>query len=97
MRSARLAGCAALIAILTLAACNPRSSAPPDIAALEREVSLKLAHVRDTGPTEPEARRRLGEAAELDHEAEGAIAAQDWRTAEDKLLQARTILRQLER
>jgi hypothetical protein len=96
MRRVPFAASAALMAILTLAACRPRSSAPPDVANLEREVSLELAHVRDVGPTDPEQRRKLGEAADLDREAERAIAAQDWRTAEDKFLQAQAILHQLE-
>jgi hypothetical protein len=96
MRMAASAGwVAAALATLALAACHPRSSAPPDIASLEREVSLQLAHVRDIGPTEPGQRRKMSDAAALDREAERAIAAGDWRTAEDELLQARDLLRQL--
>ncbi len=95
----RCALCAAwavsVLATLAFAACHPHSSAPPDIANLEREVSLQLAHVRDVGPTEPEKRRKMSEAAALDNEAERAIAAGDWNTAEDKLTRARDLLRQL--
>ncbi len=96
MKSARLSRYAVLLALLTFAACQSRSSAPPDVAALERQVSLELAHVRDAGPTEPEQRRKLAEAAQLEREAEQAIAAHDWQTAEDKFLRAKAILQQLE-
>jgi hypothetical protein len=96
MKLSRLAGRAAVIlACFAIAACHPRSSTPPDIANLEREVSLQLAHVRDIGPTEQEKRRKMSDAAGLEHEAEKAIAAGDWRTAEDKLLRARDLLQQI--
>ncbi len=98
MRIARFAALAVirLLAALAVSACHAESSVPPELAGLEREVGLELAHVRDAGPTDPEKRRELAEAASLDSDAERAIRAGDYPMAEDKFLRARLILRQLE-
>jgi hypothetical protein len=68
---------------------------PAEIVKLEKIVSLELAHVRDSGPTEPLRRKQLFEAHELERKAEAAIKARDYNSAEDNLLKARVILRQL--
>lgn len=65
---------------------------PPDVINLEREVSLRLAHVRDLGPTEDAKRQQLSTAAQLEQKSEKAIAAGDYKNAESDLLAAKTIL-----
>src|SRR5579885_1683534 len=63
-----------------------------ELRQLERKVSLKLAHLRDQGPTDPAMRERLHQAQELDLKAEQAIAAGDYAAAEDALVKANAIL-----
>jgi hypothetical protein len=70
-------------------------SPPPDLVKLERLVSLELAHVRDNGPTDDARRKQLFKARQLEQKGEDAIKAGDYKSAEDSLLQARVILRQL--
>lgn len=70
-------------------------SPPPDLVKLEREVALELAHVRDNGPTDPVKRKQLFDASQLEQKGEAAIKSADYKSAEDSLLQARVILRQL--
>lgn len=87
-----------LIVLFILIATSPRAFAeppPPDLVKLEKVVSLELAHVRDSGPTEPVRRKQLFEAHELDRQAEAAIKAGDYKSAEANLLKARVILREL--
>jgi len=67
-------------------------SAPPDVVSLEREVSLRLAHVRDEGPVDDAKRAQLSKAAQLEQTSEAAIAKGDYKTAESDLLAAKTIL-----
>ncbi len=38
------------------------AASPPDLIEMERQVWLKLAHVRDSGPTDPAQRKQLFEA-----------------------------------
>lgn len=71
------------------------SPMPPDLVKLEKLVSLELAHVRDAGPTEPAKRKMLFDARNLDQQAEDSIKAGDYKSAEQNLLKARVILRQL--
>jgi len=73
----------------------PAGSAPPDLVKLEKLVSLELAHVRDTGPTDDARRKKLFTAKQLEQKGEEAIKSGDYKSAEDNLLQARVILRQL--
>ena len=68
---------------------------PPDLVKLEKLVGLELAHVRDAGPTEPAKRKILSDARELDKQAEDSIKAGDFQSAEQNLLKARVLLRQL--
>ena len=70
-------------------------SPPPDLVKLERLVSLELAHVRDNGPTDPVKRKQLFDANRLDQQGEAALKSGDYKAAEQSLLQARVILRQL--
>jgi hypothetical protein len=68
---------------------------PPDLVKLEKLVGLELAHVRDIGPTEPAKRKMLSDARALDQQAEDSIKAGDFQSAEQNLLKARVLLRQL--
>ena len=86
----------AAIAALALAV-GPASAAspPPELVKLERVVSLELEHVRDSGPTDPDKRKQLPDANRLEQDGEAAIKSGDYKSAENSLLQARVILRQL--
>jgi hypothetical protein len=70
-------------------------SPPPDLVKLEKLVSLELAHVRDNGPIDDAKRKKLFTAKQLQQKGEDAIKSGDYKSAEDSLLQARVILRQL--
>jgi hypothetical protein len=90
-----------LLAIAAIAATSLRplpaiaGSPPPDLVKLERLVSLELAHVRDNGPTDDSKRKQLFDARQLEQKGEDAIKSGDYKSAEDNLLKARVILRQL--
>ena len=91
----KLLTAAALSAVCMLAGPACAGSPPPDLVKLEKLVSLELAHVRDKGPTDPARRKMLFEARQLDQQGEDALKAGDYKSAEDSLLKARVILRQL--
>jgi hypothetical protein len=93
----RLRLIAALAAIASFLDVCPALAAapPPDLVEMERQVSLELAHVRDSGPTDPVQRQRLSDANQLDQKSEAAIKSGDYKSAEDSLLKAREILRHL--
>jgi len=81
------------MALLAAAAAIARAGAPPDdLVKLERRVSLQLAHVRDLGPTDPDKRKQLSDANQLDREGEDAIKAGDYKAASDRLNKADAIL-----
>jgi hypothetical protein len=88
---------AAIAAIATLVVICPAlaASPPPDLVEMERQVSLELAHVRDSGPTDPVERKQLFDANQLEQKGEAAIKSGDYKSAEDSLLRAREILRHL--
>ena len=88
---------AAIAALAVLLGSRPAISASPpaDLINLEREVSLELAHVRDSGPTDPAKRKQLFDASQLEQKGEAAIESGDYKSAEDSLLKAQVILRQL--
>ena len=88
---------AALAAIAILAEDFPATGASPspELINLERQVSLKMAHVRDSGPTDPAKRKQLFDASQLEQKGEAAIKSGDYKSAEDSLLKAREILRHL--
>jgi hypothetical protein len=87
---------AAIAALAALAGARPSGAAspPPELVNLEREVSLELAHVRDSGPTDPAKRQQLFNASQLEQKGEAALKSGDYKSAEGSLLQARDILRQ---
>ena len=88
-----------LLAAIAIAIARPApilaGSPPPDLVKLEKLVSLELAHVRDTGPIDDAKRKKLFNAKQLEQKGEDAIKSGDYKSAEDSLLQARVILRQL--
>lgn len=95
---ARLKLLAAMAAIATSVASPDlliAGSPPPELVKLERLVSLELAHARDSGPIDDSKRRQLFSAKQLEQKGEDAIKSGDYKSAEDSLLQARVILRQL--
>ena len=94
-KSARLFAAIATLAIFVEVSRVMAASPSPELANLERQVSLELAHVRDSGPTDPDKRKQLFDASNLEQKGEAAIKSGDYKSAEDSLLQARTILRQL--
>jgi hypothetical protein len=94
-KGARLFAAIAALAILVHTRLVMSASPSPELVNLEREVSLQLAHVRDNGPTDPAKRKQLFDASQLDQKGEAAIKSGDYKSAEDSLLQARAILRQL--
>jgi hypothetical protein len=89
----------AALAAIAIAIARPvpilAGSPPPDLVKLEKLVSLELAHVRDTGPIDDAKRKKLFNAKQLEQKGEDAIKSGDYKSAEDSLLQARVILRQL--
>src|SRR5208282_5606621 len=68
---------------------------PPDLVELERQVSLELAHVRDSGPTDPAKREQLYEASQSEQKGETEIKSSDYKDAEQSLLHARELLRKI--
>jgi len=88
-----------LLAAIAIAIAAPApilaGSPPPDLVKLEKLVSLELAHVRDNGPIDDAKRKKLFTAKQLQQKGEDAIKSGDYKSAEDSLLQARVILRQL--
>jgi hypothetical protein len=81
--------------LLSVARVIDASTIPPDLAKLEKLVGLELAHVRDAGPTDPAKRKMLFYARQLDQHAEDSIKSGDYKSAEENLLKARVLLRQL--
>ena len=88
-----------VLAALAFAIAAPApilAGAPPaDLVKLEKLVSLELAHVRDNGPIDDAKRKKLFTAKQLQQKGEDAIKSGDYKSAEDSLLRARVILRQL--
>jgi hypothetical protein len=94
-KCARLFAAIAALAIFVEVSRAMAASPSPELVNLERQVSLELAHVRDGGPTDPNKRKQLFDASRLEQKGEAEIKSGDYKSAEDSLLQARTILRQL--
>jgi hypothetical protein len=76
-------------------AADTRTQPPAELRSLEREVSLKLAHLRDQGSTDAGQRTQLNEAQQLDLKAEQEIAAGAYDRAEESLTKANAILARL--
>src|ERR1700730_13610673 len=93
-KAARLLAAIAVLAILVGGRSAMAASPSPELVSLERQVSLELAHVRDSGPTDPAKRKQLFDASQLEQKGEAAIESGDYKSAEDSLLKAQAILRQ---
>ena len=82
--------------MLMLALACPVSAqtpAPPaELTTLERQVSLKIAHVRITGPTNAADLKQLGRAQSAQQEGERAIAAGNFKQAEQDFLRANVLI-----
>jgi hypothetical protein len=92
---ARLLAAIAAFAIFVKALPAIAASAPPDLVEMERQVSLELAHVRDSGPTDPDQRKQLFDASQFEEKGEAAIKSGDYKSAQQNLSKARDILRHL--
>jgi hypothetical protein len=82
---------AAMIVMRAFAGAQPPPP-PPDLVALEKQVSLKIAHVRLQGPTNAADLKQLGEAQRVEMEGEKAMAAGDYKAAEQSFLRADVII-----
>jgi hypothetical protein len=91
---ARLFVAIAALAIIEVSSAIA-ASPPPDLVEMERQVSLELAHVRDTGPTDPAQRKQLFDASQFEQKGEAAIKSGDYKSAQENLSKARDILRHL--
>jgi hypothetical protein len=79
----------------SLRAADAGKQPPAELRSLERQVSLKLAHLRDEGSTDAGQRSQLNEAQQLDLKAEQEIAAGAYDRAEESLTKANAILARL--
>ncbi len=80
---------------LPVRAADSGKQPSPELRSLEREVSLKIAHLSNEGDTDPARRAQLRQAQLLDSKAEQALAAGAYDTAEENLVKANAILGQL--
>ena len=78
-----------------LAADAGKQPLPAELRSLERQVSLKLAHLRDEGSTDAVQRTQLNQAQQLDLKAEQEIAAGAYDRAQESLTKANAILARL--
>jgi len=79
----------------SLRAADAGRQPPAELRNLERQVSLKLAHLRDEGSTDAAQRTQLNQAQQLDLKAEQEIAAGSYDRAEESLTKANAILARL--
>jgi hypothetical protein len=79
----------------SLLAADSGKQPPAELRSLERQVSLKLAHLRDEGSTDAGQRTQLNEAQQLELKAEQEIAAGAYDRAEESLSKANAILARL--
>ena len=83
---------AIVLAMLAGPAWPQTSSPPAELTALERQVSLKIAHVRIKGPTNAADLKQLNEAQRVQLEGEKAIASGDFKQAEQDFLRANVLI-----
>jgi hypothetical protein len=92
--------CAIVAAVLSLAipglalAAGPNPP-PPELLQLEREISLKMAHARDEGFTDPPRMKTLADAQAVDAEAEKALKDGEYDRAENGFLKTAVLLHNL--
>jgi len=86
---------AILALVLPTTALAGGANPPPELLQLEREVSLKMAHARDEGITEPSKLKTLADAQAVDAEAEKALKAGEYERAENDFLKTKALLHNL--
>ena len=70
-----------------------QTPAPPaDLTKLERQVALKITHVRLNGPTNAADLKQLGLAQSAQFDGEKALAAGNYQKAEQDFLRANVII-----
>jgi hypothetical protein len=90
--------CAVACVLLLVVAATGRpgtaqTPAPPaDLIALDRHVSLRIAHVRIKGPSNAADFKQMLEAERIEAEGRKAMQAGDYRKAEDDFLRANVII-----
>jgi hypothetical protein len=72
--------------------CAQTKAPPAELTTLERQVSLKIAHVRIKGPTNAADLKQLGQAQQAQFDGEKAIAAGDYKKAEQDFLRANVLI-----
>jgi hypothetical protein len=94
--SGRVAACLGYWLMATIVLARPgfaQTAAPPSsLVAMEKEVSLKIAHVRIKGPTNAADLKQLSTAEQIAAQGEKAMAAGDYRGAEQDFLHANVII-----
>jgi hypothetical protein len=97
MKRARIAAISAAILSLALStlALAAGATPPPELLQLEREVSLKMAHARDQGFTEPSRLKTLSDAQAVDAQAEKALKDGAYERAESGFLKTKVLLHNL--
>jgi hypothetical protein len=80
------------LALPALPALAQTKAPPAELTALERQVSLKIAHVRIKGPTNLADLKQLGQAQRAQFEGEQAIKAGDYKKAEQAFLRANVLI-----
>ncbi len=65
---------------------------PPELTQMERQVSLKIAHVRIQGPANAADLKQLGQAQRAQFDGEKALTAGDYKKAEQDFLRANVII-----
>jgi hypothetical protein len=88
---AAAAACGA-IAVLALPAFSQAPAPSPELRTLERQVSLKIAHVRIKGPTNAADLKQLGLAQRAQFEGEKAIAEGNYKKAEQDFIRANVLI-----
>jgi hypothetical protein len=83
---------AGLMLVIAATAFAQSPTPSPELTKLEREVSLKIAHVRMKGPINAADFKRLGEAQSAQFDGEKAIKAGDYKRAEKDFVHANTII-----
>jgi hypothetical protein len=89
---AALGGALLVIALIAGPVRGQTPAPPPELITLERQVSLKIAHVRIKGPTNAADLKQLGLAQRAQFDGEKAIASGDFKRAEQDFLRANVLI-----
>ena len=94
-RLSQALGALGLLAAFAMLGAQPDSKPPDDLVRLERQVGLRAAHVRDSGPIDPAERELLSEAEQNDLKGEAALKAGDYPSARQYFNRAMELLGKL--